>query len=67
MNTFGTVLFAIVVSGRLAFAGWETKVVPKLTGVDGDRYVMIYQSDADRGTKSRPRNFLSVISAGIRS
>jgi len=52
MNNFRAVLLAMVVCDRLALAGWDTQVIPKLTGVDGDRYVMIYQPDADRGTKS---------------
>jgi hypothetical protein len=64
MNTFGTVLFAMAVCGRLAFAGWETNVVPKLPGVVGDRYLMIYQSDADRGTKSIARSIETLSSAG---
>ncbi len=64
MNTFGTVLFAMVVCSRLAFAGWETQVVPKLTAVDGDRYVMIYQPDADRGTESIAGSLKTLSSAG---
>jgi len=64
MNTFGTVLFAMVLCGRLAFAGWETNVVPKIRGVDGDGYVMIYQSDADRGTKSIAGPIETLSSAG---
>lgn len=64
MNTFGTALFALVVCSRLAFAGWETKFVPKLHGVDGDRYVLIYQSDADRGTKSMARSIETLSKAG---
>ena len=67
MNTFGTALFALVVCSRLAFAGWETNVVPKLTGVDGDRYVMIYQADADRGTKSIAGSIETLSSAGYLS
>lgn len=64
MNTLRIVLFAIVVCGGLAFAGWETKVVPQSTGVEGDRYVMIYQSDADRGAKSIAGSIEALASAG---
>jgi len=64
MNTFGSALFAMLFCGRTAFAGWETQVVPKLTGVDGDRYVMIYQSDADRGTKSIAGSLETLSSTG---
>ena len=45
-------LLGLVGFGQIAIAGWDTKVVPKMTGVDGDRYVMIYETDADRGTKT---------------
>ncbi|HQW28593.1 MAG TPA: hypothetical protein PK529_05380 [Verrucomicrobiales bacterium] len=64
MNTFAAVLLATVVCGQLVFAGWETEVVPKLAGVDGDRYVMIYQSDADRGTNSLVDSIERLSSAG---
>ncbi|MFZ2278935.1 MAG: hypothetical protein WAW39_14110 [Prosthecobacter sp.] len=64
MNTFGTALFAMVVCGRLASAGWETNVVPKLKGVVGDRYVMIYQSDADQDTKSIADSIETLSNAG---
>lgn len=64
MNTFRSVLLAMVVCSRLASAGWETNVVPKLTRVDGDRYVMIYQPDADRGNKAFARSIETLSSAG---
>lgn len=64
MNTFATVLFAMVICSRLAFAEWEAKFVPKNTGVDADRYVLIYQPDADRGTKSIAESLVTLSSAG---
>lgn len=64
MNTFGAILFAMVICSRLAFAGWESTSVPKLPGVNGDRYVLIYHSDADRGTKSIAASIETLSSAG---
>jgi hypothetical protein len=46
-------IFAFVIITGSGLAGWEaTEVVPKETGVKGDRYVLIYHPDTDRGTKS---------------
>lgn len=64
MNTFGSVLFAMLFCGRIAFAEWETKFVPKITGADSERYVLIYQSDADQGTKSIARSIETLSKAG---
>ena len=52
MRNLGIATFAFVIASSSAIAGWDAQVVPKVSGGEGDRYVLIYHSDVDRGTKS---------------
>ena len=46
------IAFALMFASGSAIAGWDAKMVPKTPEVAGDRYVLIYHTDADRGTKT---------------
>ena len=64
MKSLCIITFFLVAASFPAIAGWEAKMVPKTSGVDGDRYVLIYQSDGDRGTKSISQAVDSLAKAG---
>lgn len=46
------VAVAHLFASSTAIAGWEAKEVPKTPEAAGDRYVLIYHQDAERGTKT---------------
>ncbi len=46
------VAFALMFASGSAIAGWDAKVVPKTTAVVGDRYVLIYHPEVDRGAQT---------------
>ena len=43
---------ALVVASSSAMADWGVTALPKMSGLDAERYVLIYHADAERGTRS---------------